>query len=233
MADAENLVVDWSVAKDWTPYEGLGKTDHIKAGDGLFAGVVTKYSLGVSDGEKTKGEPQIAIAIDITDDDAKGAHTVVNRMLGGKDKNGEPLLRQFFEFLYSVGFTKEVINTQVAAWGKQTLGKSIEALQLVGRPCYMDIATEYYKGEPGSKVQNFRTKDEYTKAVQANTHRRPHRPAPQFSGPPAGFTPQPGAAPGGLALPGVPAAPTAPVIPNGVGSDPLSAIKGLPLPARS
>ncbi len=246
MADSP-IIIDLGDLKGWTPYEGLGANDHLTH-DGLFEFVIVKLKSDVSDGEKTKGAPMLTVAVDIVDPDNAGKHLVRNVMAGGKDKNGEPLARQFGEFLNSLAqrdakpgepFSKEWIAATLAAYGQQPLDTIVAQLGIIGRKGIAQIATSYYKQEAKSDIENFKTYAEYDKAKAANTHRKPHRPAPQFSGPPAGFAPTAGA-PGLPALPGMPGLPGLPGLPNGTNgvqaggvADPLKSMTGLQLPPRA
>lgn len=246
------VTVDLSELKGWTPYEGLGANDHLTH-DGTFEFIVVKVATGVSDGEKTKGAALLTVAVDIVDADNGGKHLVKTVMCGGKDKNGDPLARQLGEFLNSFQareakpgepYTKEWISATLSQYGQQPLDKIVEQLGIVGRKGIASVVTGYYRQEARSEIDNFRTYGDYDKAKAANTHRKPHRPAPQFSGPPAGFVPTTAGGPPGMPpLPGMAGVPSLPPSPGGMPPlpgmaapggvvDPLRAMSGLQLPPR-
>lgn len=158
---------------DWTPYEGLGKSDLFPA-DGTFSFTVEKSVPGMT---KDKTREVINLSLAINDPDAKGLHSVHTLVVGGNDKNGKPMIRQLGDLLASTGLTQDQIRS-LSAQGQAPLAAI--AQKLIGKVGYGRFRAETYDANdgrgpvPSSKVENFITEAAYKEAAQTGSHRRMH-----------------------------------------------------------
>jgi len=208
MAEKVSFSIDLTELKDFTPSEGLGSNSLIEK-DGSYTGNITKVML-----QKSKdGKPMFLVQQIVDDADAKGAMLLQNVLVGGRDRNGDPLARQLGSLLTSIGYSVEQIRG-LAATGN--IDGEAMAKQLTGKRVYFTVEAEAYEGKISSRIQNYVTKQAYDDAVAANAHRRPRRVTDaSFSGAPAGAAGMP--APAGAAATGAKA------------KDPMAALAGLNL----
>ena len=170
--DYSQMMIDLGGLKDWSPYEGIGSND-LLTHDGVFGAVVEKYKLDVSDGGK--GKLMLVVRCTVTDEDNKGKGLVSNVMLSGTDKDGKPMIRQFGDFLASVGYTKDQITQSFATLGQKPAAAVLESLKLVGRTLALEAEFDTYNGTDHSKIKNWVTPDNFAKSKAAVANRRAHR----------------------------------------------------------
>lgn len=211
MTEKISFNIDLSELKDFTPTDGLGSNSLLDK-DGTYTGLIAKIML-----TKAKdGKPMFLVQQIIDDADAKGAMLLHNVLVGGKDRNGDPLIRQLGALMTSCGFPVESIRA-LSANGSVNADQIVALL--VGKRVFFTAEAEAYEGKLSSKIQNYVTKQAYDDAVASNAHRRPRRVNDaSFSAAPAG------AAAATAALPGLPAPGAAKA------ADPLQALQGLKLP---
>jgi len=212
MSDKISFKVDFGEAAGFVPYEGLGSSALLKQ-DGFYTATIQKVVPGKS---KESGNPKFIFSLVVQDEDEKGQTVIGEALAGGKDKNGNALSRQLWEVFFSMGMTQAQVQG-LASNGMQDA--EAVANTLTGKTVFINVEAETYKDNTSSRVRGFIAKQRYEDARAANAHRKPHKAATSFSGPPAG------AAAGGISLP-------TNGIPNGAAkaSDPLSRLSGLNLP---
>jgi len=169
--------IDVSGLSDYTPYEGLGKSDLLSK-DGIFLLVINKAVAGTSSESKRE---KITLALSITEDPEKmddGKTLVHTVTVGGVDKNGKPMVRQLGDLLLSLGFSVD----QIKEFAKKK-NADLEDLckkAITGKHAFGQCAAETYTAEDGqvavsSKIQNFVPKAKYDEAVAVRAHRKAHR----------------------------------------------------------
>ena len=207
MADKVSFQIDLGELQDFTPSEGLGSNSLMEK-DGSYSGTITKVLL-----QKAKsGAPMFLVQQIVEDADAKGAMLLQNVIVGGKDRNSDPLIRQLGALFTSIGMSVE----QIRALAKQgSIDGEVMAKSLIGKRAFFTVEAEAYDGKLTSRIQNYVTKQAYDDAVAANAHRRPRRVND------ASF-----AAPTGAAKNGAASGPTGATTPV---KDPLAALGGLNL----
>jgi hypothetical protein len=248
MADKVAFNVDLSKLADYTYVEGVGTSTLLKM-DGYYSVAVVKLTEGTT----ASGNHKFIANLTVQDADEKGASLIADILVSGTDKNGKSNIRQFGDFLSSLGFTQEQIRG-LAANG-QASGAAL-AQQLAGRTGYANVERNSYDGKTYSRVNGWITQQKYEDAVAANAHRKLPRAEATFSAPSVGMpampampnmgampaiaqnVPSPQALFAGIQLPGAQQAPAAsvPMTPgNGVaagqlaaqGGDPLAKLRGI------
>jgi hypothetical protein len=213
VAEKISFKVDFGEAASFVPYEGLGSSALLKQ-DGFYMATINKVVPGKS---KESGNPKFIFSLTVQDEDEKGQTVIGEALAGGKDKNGAPLSRQLWEVFFSMGMTQQQVQA-LAANGLQDA--EAVATTLTGKTVFLNVEAETYNGNTSSRVRGFIAKQRYEDAKAANAHRKAHKAATSFSGPPAGTQ-----ATGGIQLP-------TGGVPNGAAkaADPLSRLSGLNLP---
>lgn len=216
MADKIAFNVDLGELANFTPTEGLGGNALLKQ-DGFYKGHITKIVLKKS----STGNPMWLVQQIVDDEDEKGQSLLQNVLLGGKDKNGEPLSRQLGAFMTGVGLTQD----QIRAFAQKGSVDGEQLAQLfIGKPVHFSAEAETYEGKMSTKINNYVSEQQYKDAVAANAHRKPRRADASFSGTPAGVVSGPTNVGGAGALGNIAPA-------NGAGkADPMKALAGLNLP---
>lgn len=174
------MMIDVSGLADYTPYEGLGRSDLLSK-DGTFMLAINKAVAGVA--QESKKE-KITLGLSVIDDPEKqddGKSLVHTVTVGGVDKNGKPMIRQLGDLLLSIGYTVEQIKGMA---GKKSLDlEKICAEVLVKKEpvrVFGQVAAEVYTADDGAvatstKIQNFVPKAKYEEAVAVRAHRKAHR----------------------------------------------------------
>jgi hypothetical protein len=143
----------------YTPWEGGGHgfVDQ----EGYYKVRVESVTPGLAK-DGIKGLVKIGVQTAETD---KPATPLISRVLySGADKNNEPLVRQFCDFLHSTGTTIDNIQS----WGQQGASMNIEqaVAQLVGREAYVELRFSSYNGRLTTEVANWISVDVYNKAAK-------------------------------------------------------------------
>lgn len=172
---ADNMMVDLSDLAGFTPYEGLGSSSLLKQ-DGSFKVQLTKLVPGKTDGND--GKFKLTYVAVVQDEDEKGATLIGDILCSGKDKNGNPMIRQLGEVLLSTGSTLETIRNSLSKQTNVDLNALANALK--DKIGYARVEAETYEGRTTSKVKGFITEQAFKDAVAANAHRRPRRDAQPF-----------------------------------------------------
>lgn len=176
-----NMMIDITGLGEYTPYEGLGRSD-LFSKDGIFMLAINKAVAGISNESRRE---KITLALSVIDDPEKqddGKTVVHTLVVGGVDKNGKPMIRQLGDLLLSIGYSVEQIKNFAAkktidleALCKDTLMKGDKPVRVFGQ-----VAAEVFTGDDGtiqtsSKIQNFVAKAKYDEALAVRAHRKAHR----------------------------------------------------------
>lgn len=168
----ENLAVNLADLANFTPFEGMGSSD-LLSHDGFFGGLVEKTIARKSE----SGNPMLLVSVICTDADNTGKKLLKNVMLGGKDKNGESMIRQFGEFLLGVGLSQDEIRS-FAGQGMADQARVIAWIQTnviaTKRPVYFQARARVYENKPSSEIANFVSKTAVDEAVAVQAHRKEH-----------------------------------------------------------
>lgn len=172
MANNANLP-DFNYADliNWTPYEP-GSCDLLPF-DGAVIMDIRECKAKSADGDPTKCYFEIGGVAD--DEDCKGSRLVARVHYSGHDKNGDPLGRQWGDFLYARGITPEEIR-QRAAQG-ETLGKDVICKAYTNpdppKKVAALIGSEMYQGQRVTRITGFIPMDKYNGMGQAAKRRSP------------------------------------------------------------
>ena len=157
--------------------------------DGIVKGNITHLTAGWSKGESPKG--MVTVGLVATDEDCQGKKQETFVLYTGLDKNNDPLVRQFCEFLNSTGTSEEAIRSS-AAGQAQGIQPLLDKILAEGRGCYFNVKTKQHKGKWQTEVDGFAKPERYLEAVKNGSHRW-NRIAPGSS--PAAGAPNLGGAP--------------------------------------
>jgi hypothetical protein len=178
MAGQEQAVLgfDFGNHKGWTPYVGDGGTDFF-AKDGYYrvtpTGSSTYWSQPNNEGKRS---PMIKIHGICVDEDGNGLRIVSDLHLGGEDKNGADMGRQFMSFLHSCGSSLENLE-QNAQKGVKVPDSNAIVQKLIAekRVGVVEIVADTYDGKDVSRVNNWVGSDQMEKVTKANALRRERR----------------------------------------------------------
>jgi len=167
--------LDFSGCDPYTPYEGgghdfLGVEGHIEVKIDSTKVQTTK------DGSKGK----LKIGLICQDEDVKGCHIFADVLYTGTDKNGNKLIRQFFDVLASTGTPVERINTFITSGAQMSIDDACQ--QLHNKTAYVEVRNREWEGNISTSVENFVTKDLYETYKSTGRHRKTSAPAQATSG---------------------------------------------------
>jgi hypothetical protein len=148
--------------QDYSPFEGVAVPP-----EGFYAVQIETLEPGLAQ-DGVKGIVQVGCTVQ--DQDATGFKMNKRVIYSGNDKNGNPLVRQFCDFLNSVGIPTETIQD----YGKNGQTSDIHAVtnQLAGKTGYIEARYETNaEGKTYLNIANWVNKDRYDKQVAAGTHR--------------------------------------------------------------
>jgi len=174
MSKPETFNIDFTEAKDYTTFEGIGGGALLKQ-NGMYAGVVTKLLPR----KTAKGDGMMYVVVTLSDADEKGQQIGGNVMCTGKDRNGDPMSRQLWALIESMGFTQAQVQG-LAANGVQSVEAAMQLL--INKPCHMQVESEVYDSKETSKVKNWITVAHYNEAIAAGAHRQPRAAQQSFTG---------------------------------------------------
>lgn len=118
--------------------------------------------------DPTRGTVQVTSIIQ--DEDVGHGIQIIDWVLySGVDRKGNPLVRQFCDFLHSVGTPIEVIKQFGAAGHTTDINGALG--QLVNRLGYPELKFGVYNGQLTSDVANWAPKQRYLDAKKNNAHR--------------------------------------------------------------
>lgn len=179
MADANNKVVDLSGLGGYVHVDGIGTSD-LFTHDGIFKMLPLRFKPTLSEGERSKGELMLlaSLAADATEDTADsvngGRKIIRNIMCGGKDKNGEPMIRQLGELLESAGWTVEQIR-EIAKNGSTDGEKlAVYVQNACAAGVYAEVSARSYDGKMMSEITRFVSAADYEAAKKNGAYRKPH-----------------------------------------------------------
>jgi hypothetical protein len=114
---------------------------------------------------KDKKLPMAKIVIAALDEDVKNLKLITDEAMGGKDKHGEDLGRQFITVLNSTGTDVEKIHANAANGVKMSNTQIFQALE--GKEGYVEIEADVWDGQEITRVKNWITKERYEQAAVA------------------------------------------------------------------
>lgn len=164
---SDNVLINFADLADYTPYDGAGSAVLLPF-DGMVRAKVIKFKTGSSKG----GNKTVKLVLAITEDNVAGT-LYADIPVTGKDKNGEPLIRKFGDFLTSAGKSLDEIKA-AAASGQQVPVDTIMEQMIEGSvQVFVEVEASTYNGKRSSKITNFVSPQRFSDAVTAGTHRRP------------------------------------------------------------
>jgi len=231
MADKISFKVDVTGAGTFTPNPdaglGGGPAGVVKK-DGIYQLKIEKLTPVFSDPKPgSPAKPMLELQGRVVDADEAGIKLYGNVICGGLDRNGEPLVRQLFEFLHSAGVPAATIQ-QLAQYRELDVEQLLTTYLPIGKTFFANVRTEPKFNGTGltSKINGFVPPENAQKAIAENKHRWEIRAEAKVA--PATLPAMPAAAGSLPGLPGLPAGVPAAMPTNGAHAAAPAALPGLP-----
>lgn len=169
--------VVWEEADQFKPHVGGNKRSDLLSHSGKFKAVIKGAKAFVA--KKGKGNPTLALPCVIQDGDNKGKVVMWYLSYGGKKtsgtRKGESNVKDVYRAMFNMGRSEASIKALKGSSSPADLVKQFE-----GKPVFIEVGEDKpFQGKISSKVLWTISSQEYSDAVDSDSHRSPLSPAAQ------------------------------------------------------